>query len=146
MTGWFIYYWPGTEAVLQVVMASSDLPVPDGATFMPEEDGPPPEPVGDPAMAEANEFSILTAKQRQANLQITAIQGRVDAINDAISYDEALPEEIVELPVRNAQLDTWKRYRIKLGRVTTIDGWYQTPTYPVVPEPYTAETSKSSDV
>lgn len=142
-SGYGVAHWPGTQLIKSWRAIGSEEELLPDEFFWPWEDGQPPQAVDDPALAEAAEFAVLNAKQRQANLQVTAIQGRVDSINDAIEMDEALPEEIAELPVRSAQLTTWKRYRITLGRVTTIAGWYQTPTYPTTPEPYTAEMSKA---
>lgn len=112
--------------------------------FMAEVDGPPPDPVPLPAQVEAAAISLLDAKQRQATLQISAIQSRIDAINDAIEFEEELPEEVEELPVRAAQLKVWKKYRIDLGRVTSLTGWYQSPAWPSTPIPYNSEMSASS--
>lgn len=113
----------------------------DTEYYLATEDGPPPEIVPLPASVEAAANGLLDAKLRQANAQVTALQGRIDAINDGIEFEEALPEEIAELPVRKSQLTLWKKYRIELGRVKATPGWYQTPAWPVVPEPYTSETS-----
>lgn len=115
----------------------------------PEPAPPPPEPELTPAEIEAAAFAVLYSKQRQALAQISAIQSRVDALNYLIDgqdpedpdYLEPTGEEIAELPVRKAQLKLWNSYRAKLGRVTGLVGWYQTPTWPVIPETYTSEMS-----
>lgn len=112
--------------------------------FLSEADGPPPSPVSLPAQIEAAAIAMLDSKQRVAILQISAIQSRIDAINDAIEFEEALPEEIAELPGLSALLILWKKYRIALGRVITIAGWYQAPTWPIMPDPYTSETTASA--
>lgn len=78
---------------------------------------------------------------RQANAQINALQGRVDAINDAIEFDDATQSEIAELPVRVAQLKSWKQYRITLGRVNQQSGWASSPVWPPIPDAYTNEMS-----
>jgi len=83
----------------------------------------------------------LNAKTRLANAQVTALQGRVDAINDAIDGDYALPEEEAELPGRVVQLAAWKKYRVLLGRVSTQVTWPASPVWPIQPESYTNETS-----
>jgi hypothetical protein len=109
----------------------------------------PPEPELTPAEIEATAFAVLYSKQRQALAQISAIQSRVDALNYLINdqdpddpdYLEPTGAEIAELPVRKAQLKLWNSYRAKLGRVTGLAGWYQTPAWPVIPEPYTSEMS-----
>lgn len=84
---------------------------------------------------------ILESKLRQASAQVTALQGRVDALNDAVELDMATDEEIAEQPVRATQLKTWKTYRVLLGRVSTQSKWPTTPVWPTTPEPYTSETS-----
>lgn len=102
-----------------------------------------------PAQIEAATIAQLEAKQRQANAQVTALQGRIDTLvyliddqdPEDLDYIDPTPAEIAELPVRKAQLKLWNAYRVKLGRVTGIAGWYQTPTWPVMPEPYTSEMS-----
>lgn len=136
-----IEYWQGTDSVKSVMAVSDESAVPEGCVFWPAENGPPPDPVPSPAQIEATANALLDSKLRQANAQVTALQGRVDAINDAIEFGGALPEEIAELPIRKAQLTLWKKYRIELGRVKAAPGWYQTPAWPVIPEPYTSETS-----
>lgn len=140
--GYLVEYWPGTSLVKQILYGDeSDLP--DGWTFIIDDENtpPPPDPVPSPEQQEAIANALLDAKLRQANAQVTALQGRVDAINDAIEFEEVLPEELAELPIRKAQLTAWKKYRIDLGRVKTAPGWYQNPTWPTMPEPYTSETS-----
>ncbi len=80
----------------------------------------------------------------QANAQITAIQGRIDAINDAIEFEEDEPGWVEEVPVRQAQLTAWKRYRVALNKIPLQEGWAITATWPVTPEPYTNEMSRNS--
>ena len=145
MSGGYVYeVWPGTMLVKFVMGVGDESETPEGWFFSPWSE-PMPQPVPDPALMEGEMQALLDAKLRQANAQVTALQGRVDAINDAIEFDEALPEEIAELPIRMAQLTVWKKYRIALGRVKAAAGWYQTPAWPAVPEPYTAETNAISN-
>ena len=79
--------------------------------------------------------------QRLANAQVTALQGRVDTLNEAIEDGDALPSEIAEQPIRTAQLKAWKDFRKLVGRVSLQATWPQAPLWPVQPEPYTNETS-----
>lgn len=91
----------------------------------------------------------LNALTRQANAQVTALTGRVTTLDYVINgQDEDDPDyiaptaaEIAELPVRKAQLKSWNSYNVKLGRVKTTAGWPAAPVWPVMPEPYTSETS-----
>lgn len=88
----------------------------------------------------------LNARTRLATAQVTALQSRVDAINDAIAGDYALSEEIEEKPLRVAMLGEWKRYRVFLGRVTGQPIWPTVPAWPDQPEPYNEETSAARAV
>lgn len=142
--GYSIDYWPGTKLIKSAIPVDDESDVPEGCTYWAPSDGPLPPTDLSPEAAEAAEYSKLQSKQRQANEQVAALQGRIDTINDAIEYDEALPEEVAELPTRTAQLKVWKKYRIDLGRVTGIDGWYQNPTYPEVPDLYVSEVASAS--
>lgn len=85
----------------------------------------------------------LNSRLRLATAQVSALQARVDAINDAIAGKYALPEEEEELPGRQVQLAAWKKYRVFLGRVSAQPTWPAAPVWPVEPEPYTNETSSS---
>jgi len=76
----------------------------------------------------------LNSRLRLATAQVSALQGRVDAINDAIDGEYALPEEEEELPERLAQLAAWKKYRVFLGRVSTQPTWPGDPDWPAIPE------------
>lgn len=82
-------------------------------------------------------LAISSAKLQAANRlafdQKTALTSRIGVINDAIEFEEATPEEVAELPERQIQLTTWKRYAVLLGRVNTQPGWYMTADWP--PEP-----------
>jgi len=89
----------------------------------------------------AYQTAEVTRLQRLANAQVTALQGRVDTLNDAVDLDMATPAEMAEQPVRAAQLKAWKLYRVLVGRVSTQATWPSAPTWPVQPEPYTNETS-----
>jgi hypothetical protein len=83
----------------------------------------------------------LNARTRLATAQITALQGRIDAINDAIDGDYALPEEVDEKPIRVSALTDWKTYRVLLGRVTGQPIWPTQPAWPEQPAPYNEETT-----
>ncbi len=93
---------------------------------------------------EAENTSKLNMLLSQANAQITAIQGRIDAINDAIEFGEDEPGWVEEVPVRQAQLTAWKRHRVALNKVPLQTGWAVSAEWPVTPEPYTNEMSRNS--
>ena len=83
----------------------------------------------------------LNSSTRLATAQVTALQARVDTINDAISGGYALPEEEAELPTLTVPLAAWKKYRVLLGRVSTQATWPTAPVWPVAPASFTNETS-----
>lgn len=85
----------------------------------------------------------LNSRTRLATAQISALQSRIDAIDDAIDGDYALPEEVGEKPSRVSALAEWKKYRVLLGRVTGLPVWPTDPSWPEQPEPYNEETSVS---
>ncbi|WP_085637858.1 MULTISPECIES: hypothetical protein [unclassified Pseudomonas] len=85
--------------------------------------------------------ATLNARTRLATAQVTALQSRIDAINDAIDGEYALPEEVDEKPQRVAALADWKKYRVLLGRVTGLPVWPTAPSWPEQPEPYNEETT-----
>jgi len=91
-----------------------------------------PEPPTD-AEIEARNKSLLKSYTATANAQVSALTNRINTINGGIEIDEALPEEVAELPVRQAQLVEWKRYALYLGRVTKQSGWALTVDWPVQP-------------
>lgn len=68
-----------------------------------------------------------------ASAQKIALTNRIGVLNDAIELEEATPDEVAELPVRQAQLLEWKRYAIYLGRVTTQEGWPPDVVWPIQP-------------
>lgn len=75
----------------------------------------------------------LQAATQLAAAQKSALTNRIGTITDAIDFDEATPDEIAELPERQAQLILWKKYAISLGRVTTQPGWHLVVDWPVEP-------------
>ncbi len=85
--------------------------------------------------------AVLNSRTRLATAQITALQGRIDAINDAIEGDYVLPEEVEEKPSRVSALADWKKYRVLLGRVVGLPIWPTDPAWPEQPEPYNEETT-----
>lgn len=94
----------------------------------------PPEPT--PPTAEELEFaniSLLRANNQLATAQKSALTNRVDTLQDAIELEMATPEEVAELPERQAQLLEWKRYAVYLGRVTQQEGWALTVEWPEQP-------------
>lgn len=142
--GYQIEYWPGAQLIKSLTLVDDESMIASGCGFWPMSAGELPTPSQDPSLLEGQMQALLDVKLHQSNAQVTALQGRVDAINDAIEFKEVLPEEIAELPIRSAQLTLWKKYRVALGRVKAAQGWYATPTWPVMPEPYTTATFSSA--
>lgn len=93
----------------------------------------------------------LQSRQGQANAQVTAIQGRITTLNWKINeqdpeelgddYDPPTPEDIAELAAMRSRYTKWNAYSNKLGKVKAQPTWPQSPVWPVMPEPYTNETS-----
>lgn len=83
----------------------------------------------------------LNSFLRQANAQITAIQGRIDMINDAIDIGEDEAGWVGELPSRKSQITLWKKYRIDLNKIILQVGWAANVIWPTTPTTYTDEMS-----
>jgi hypothetical protein len=92
----------------------------------------------------ATATATLNTDTRLASTQVSALQGRIDAINDATDGGYVLREETAELPGRITQLAAWKKYRVMLGRVSTQATWPANPAWPPKPELFTDEASVSA--
>lgn len=136
-----IVIWDGSEI--------SGWAPPDGCIAVPSEEGvcagwsyvddefiAPPAPEVPPPTPEqilASQSAKLQAFTQLAASQKVALTNRIGTLNDAIELEIATPEEVAELPVRQAQLLEWKRYAVYLGRVTGQDGWPPDVEWPVQP-------------
>lgn len=122
--------WPPPEGCIMAVLTGSagiGWSYADGV-FTP----PPVTPPTDEQLIATNTSKLQQANQL-ANAQKTALTNRVGTLNDAIELEMATPEEVAELPVRQAQLLEWKRYAVYLGRVTQQSGWALTVAWPTEP-------------
>lgn len=91
----------------------------------------PPPPT--PAEVLATQSAKLQQLNQLAAAQKVALTNRVGVLLDAVELKMATPAEEIELPLRQAQLDEWKRYAVLLGRVTSQPGWPPEVTWPVQP-------------
>lgn len=80
-----------------------------------------------------------------SNAQVTSIQGRIDTISDAIEFGEDEPGWAEELPIRQAQLVLWKKYRIALNKIPLQPGWAVSATWPVQPELYVNTAARAPE-
>lgn len=90
-----------------------------------------------PPPTDAEIIALNTVRLQQytqlSTSQKNALTVRVGTLQDAIELDIATPDEIAEIPVRQAQLLDWKRYAVFLGRVTLQAGWALTVEWPEQP-------------
>lgn len=105
-----------------------------GWTYVNDQFAAPPPPELTEAEILAMQSSILQQLNQLAADQKAALTNRIGVIGDAIEFEEATPEEITELPIRQTQLTAWKRYAVLLGRVTTQEGWLLSVIWPEQPE------------
>lgn len=130
--------WPA-DAVLcteDEVASFWKQPTPDGYNLAATNEGRPawvPVPPPSPEAILVINSAKLQQETQLAAQQKTALANRIGTLQDAVDLEEATPEEIVELPLRQAQLLEWKRYAIYLGRVTTQSGWHMTVDWPQKP-------------
>lgn len=78
--------------------------------------------------------SEVIRRSAVANEQVLLLQGRIDALKDAVETSEVATEEQAELPIRQNQLLEWRNYRIALGRVSAAAGWPSSPNWPSSPQ------------
>ncbi|WP_017133243.1 phage tail assembly chaperone [Pseudomonas agarici] len=78
---------------------------------------------------------LLSNLTGEAIAQRTALTNRVATIKSAIRLDIAEAAEVAELPVREAQLVSWEKYVIYLGRVTQQPGFPASIDWPSPPDP-----------
>lgn len=104
--------------------------------FMLDEGVEPPAPVASAAEIIAAAQAEVVRRMVIANDQVALIRGRIEALEDAVELGSATAAEVAELPGRQAQLLSWRVYRIDLGRVPTSAGWPPAPTWPTQPALY----------
>lgn len=93
---------------------------------------PPPPPPTDAEIIASN-IRMLQQYTYIATSQKSTITVRIGTLQDAIDLEISIPEELDELPMRQAQLLEWKRYAVLLGRVTRQRGWARTVVWPDQP-------------
>lgn len=99
----------------------------------------------------------LNALLRQANAQLIAISGRISVLDWLINiqtpedqaeageeYTAPTADDIAELAALKPRYTKWVSYNVKLGKVKTQATWPTAPVWPVMPEPYTSETSATA--
>jgi hypothetical protein len=97
-------------------------------------------------IASTNQLNALT---RQANAQVSALGGRITTLDwlidgqdpDDEDYEAPTPADVAERTALKARFTKWNSYANKLSKVKAAPGWPANPTWPVMPEPYTNETS-----
>ncbi|MEW7854818.1 phage tail protein [Pseudomonas chlororaphis] len=75
----------------------------------------------------------LAARNSTAAAQIDRITDRVETLGYGIEAGEATPEDEAEHASLLLSLKSWKAYKFALGKVTTKEGWFESPAWPVEP-------------
>ncbi|AIC23481.1 tail fiber assembly protein [Pseudomonas chlororaphis] len=75
----------------------------------------------------------LASRNSTATAQIDRITDRVETLGYGIEAGEATPEDEAEHASLLLSLKTWKAYKFALGKVTTKEGWFESPAWPVEP-------------
>jgi hypothetical protein len=75
----------------------------------------------------------LAARNLTAATQIDRITDRIETLGYGIEVGEATPEDEAEQAALIVSLKAWKAYKFALGKVTTKEGWYDSPAWPVEP-------------
>lgn len=93
--------------------------------------GPILEPEG-PALAQA---ALLTRARLSAvaTATINPLQTALDTLQDAVRLSLATDEETASLPLKQAELDAWRTYRVYLSRIETQAGYPAAIDWPPAP-------------
>ncbi|WP_256577643.1 phage tail protein [Pseudomonas sp. NFIX28] len=75
----------------------------------------------------------LSARNATAAAQIDRITDRVETLGYGIDAGEATAEDEAEQATLIVSMKAWKAYKFALGKVTTKEGWYDSPAWPVEP-------------
>lgn len=75
----------------------------------------------------------LASRNSTAAAQIVRISDRVETLGYGIEAGEATPEDEAEHAMLSLNLKAWKAYKFALGKVTTKEGWFESPAWPVEP-------------
>lgn len=75
----------------------------------------------------------LASRNLIAATQIVRISDRVETLGYGIEAGEATPEDEAEHAILTLNLKAWKAYKFALGKVTTKEGWFESPAWPVEP-------------
>lgn len=91
-------------------------------------------PVAEFVLTRERALLLVQMRTNEANAKISALQGEVDVLQDAVDLDMATAEEATRLAAAKAELTAWKRYRILLSRVEAQPEFPTTIDWPVKPE------------
>lgn len=69
-----------------------------------------------------------------ASSMIAKLQGDVSTLQDSVSLDMATDAEVAQLPLTQAQLDLWRKYRVLLSRVESQPAFPQVIDWPPQPD------------
>ncbi|MBH8610485.1 hypothetical protein I4N56_005690 [Pseudomonas mohnii] len=75
----------------------------------------------------------LTGLEQLADAQKVALTNRIGIINEAVTYEMASSDELVELPKRVQQRTDWGKYAVLLGRVISQTSWPHEVQWPAQP-------------
>lgn len=106
--------------------------------------GPILEPEG-PALAQA---AVMTCARlsAEATATINPLQTELDTLQDAVRLNMATEAEAALLPLKQAELDAWRSYRVYLSRIETQTGFPTAIDWPVTPAvPFSLDAEPAPD-
>lgn len=99
----------------------------------------------EPALAQAAELNRARLSA-QATGTINALQPAFDTLQDAVRLNLATSEETASLPLKQAELDAWRSYRVYLSRIETQAGYPTSIEWPPAPAaPFSLDAEPASD-
>ncbi|GLH37536.1 tail fiber assembly protein [Pseudomonas moraviensis] len=69
-----------------------------------------------------------------ASSMIAKLQSDLSTLQDSVALDMATDEEITQLPMTQAQLDLWRKYRVLLSRIESQPAFPRAIDWPTQPE------------
>jgi hypothetical protein len=92
-------------------------------------------PIEEPSTATLAQAATLTRSRLSAvaTATISPLQTAIETLQDAVRLSLSTVEEEASLPLKQDELDAWRRYRVYLSRIETQAGYPASIEWPLAP-------------
>jgi hypothetical protein len=92
-------------------------------------------PIAEPSTPALAQAAVLNRARLSAlaTATITALQTALETLQDAVRLNLATAAEADSLPLKQAELDAWRTYRVYLSRIETQPGYPASIEWPLAP-------------